>query len=59
MTKIGKTYSVKDLYGEAMKAMRQEMRSLKDKPLTKRESEQMDRLAKMISNEVLKDMGRV
>lgn len=59
MTKIDKTYSVKDLYNEAMKAMRKEMASLKNKPLTQKETEQVDKLAKLLSNEVLKDMGRV
>jgi len=61
MSKVGKIgkYSVKDLYAEAMRAMKKEMAGLKDKPLTEKETEQMDRLAKMLSNEVLKDMGRV
>lgn len=56
MTKVGKTskYSVKDLYAAARQAMVNEMKALKNKPLTPKETEKMDILAKMISNEVLK-----
>jgi len=56
---IQKTHTVKDVYTEAMRMMRKEMESFKKRPLTERETEQVEMLARKITSEQLKDMGVV
>ena len=56
---IQKTHTVKDVYTEAMRMMRKEMESFKKRPLTERETEQVEMLARKITSDQLKDMGVV
>lgn len=49
-------YTVADLYAEAAKMVREEMFSLKTKPVTPAEEEKIQALAKTISKTVLKEM---
>jgi hypothetical protein len=51
-----KTYTVADLYAEAARMVKQEMQSIKDRPLTAAEENKTKELAKLISNSVLKEM---
>jgi len=51
-----RTYTVADLYTEAAKMVREEMFSLKKKPLTMEEDKKLNDLAKVISKSVLKEM---
>ena len=48
--------TVADLYSEAAKLMKEEMAKLKKKPLSEKEAQMMEVLAKGISNSVLKEM---
>ena len=52
----GRTYTVKDLYLEAAKMVKDEMRGIKDQPLTQAEEIKMNEMARLISNTVLKEM---
>ena len=52
----GKTYTVGDLYAEATKVVKAEMQAVKKEPLTTEEEIKMEKLAKLISNTVLKEM---
>jgi len=54
--KIDKKYTVADLYTEAAKMVREEMFSLKAKPITPAEEEKIAALARTISKTVLKEM---
>jgi hypothetical protein len=54
--KRSKKYRVSDVYQEAAKMLKEEMHSLKNKPLTQSEEIKMKELAKLISNAVLKEM---
>jgi uncharacterized metal-binding protein len=56
--KIGsnKTFTVADLYSEAAKMVREEFGAMKNKPLTDLEKENIAKLARTISNSVLKEM---
>lgn len=56
---IQKTHTVKDVYSEAMRMMRKEMETFKKRPLTERETEQVEMLARKITSEQLKEMGVV
>jgi hypothetical protein len=51
-----KKYTVADVYGEASKMLRSEMSSIKNKPLTSEEALKMDKLGRLISKMVLKEM---
>jgi hypothetical protein len=51
-----KKYTVADLYSEAAKMVREEMFSLKNKPITPAEEGKINALAKTISQTVLKEM---
>jgi len=51
-----KTYSMKDVYSEAMKLMKEEVASLKKAPLTAEENLKMEQIAKAVSNQVIKEM---
>ena len=55
-----RTFTVKDLYTEAAKLVRQELKGLKsDGPLTSDEETKSDLLAKKLSQMVLKEMKLV
>lgn len=51
-----KKYTVADVYSEASKMLRSEMSSIKNKQLTSDEEQKMDKLGKLISKMVLKEM---
>jgi len=51
-----KTYSMKDVYAEAMKLMKEEVAGLKKAPLTEEENLKMEQIAKAVSNQVIKEM---
>lgn len=51
-----KTYTVADLYTEATHLVREEMSSVKKKPLTAAEETKIKELAKTISNSVLREI---
>ena len=51
-----KTYTVKDLYSEAMRYMKEEVQRMKKAPLTEAESLKLEQIAKTVSNEVVKEM---
>jgi len=51
-----KTYSMKDVYAEAMRYMKEEVASLKKAPLTEEENLKMEQIAKTVSNQVIKEM---
>ncbi len=59
--KIGSTqkYTVADVYREASSMLKNEMQGIKDKPLSKIEEAKMEKLAKLLSNNVLKEMNIV
>jgi len=60
MSKVGKKYTVGDVYGAATKMLKQEMTGLKKgQPLSKVEEANMEKLAKLLSNNVLKEMNIV
>jgi len=52
-----KTYTGKDVLLEAQRAMRRELEALQGRPLTKRENEQLDRVAQSLTVDALKNMG--
>jgi hypothetical protein len=54
--KTDKKYTVADLYSEAARLVREEMFSLKNRPVTPAEEEKIAALAKTISQTVLKEM---
>ena len=54
-----KTYSMKDVYREAMQLMRDEVMALKHAPLTQAEQAKLDDLAKTVANEVVNEMGDI
>ena len=51
-----KTYTVKDLYNEAIRFMKEEVRSMKKAPLTESESLKLEQIAKSVTHEVVKEM---
>jgi hypothetical protein len=51
-----KTYSMKDVYTEAIKFMKEEVASMKRAPLTEEENLKMEQIAKTVSNQVVKEM---
>jgi len=53
----GKTYTGKDVLLETQRAMRRELEALQGRPLTKRENEQLDRVAQSLTVDALKNMG--
>ncbi|MBU1027085.1 MAG: hypothetical protein KKA31_05070 [Candidatus Margulisbacteria bacterium] len=59
--KIGSTkkYTVADVYREASSLLKNEMQGIKNKPLSKTEEVKMEKLAKLLSNNVLKEMNIV
>lgn len=54
-----KKYTVADLYSEAARLVREEMQGIKNKPLFAEEEVKMEKLAKVISTTVLKEMKLV
>lgn len=56
-TQGNKTYTGKDVLLEAQRAMRRELEALQGRPLTKRENEQLDRVAQSLTVDALKNMG--
>jgi hypothetical protein len=56
MAAKSKKYKVSDLYQEANKMLKEEMQSLKNRPLTQSEEIKMKELAKILSKTVLKEM---
>ncbi len=54
--KSNKKYTVADVYREANRMLREEMQSIKKRPLTQSEEIKMKELSKVISNGVLKEM---
>lgn len=54
--KVSKKYTVADVYKEAAEMLRSEMRDIKRAPLTEKESQTMEVLARKLSNSVLKEM---
>jgi len=51
-----KKYTVSDVYQEANQMLKEEMQSLKNRPLTQSEEIKMKQLARVISKTVLKEM---
>lgn len=56
-TQGSKTYTAKDVLLEAQKAMRRELESMQGRPLTKKENDQLDRVAQSLTVDTLKNMG--
>ena len=54
--RVEKKFTVADVYQEAAKMLRQEMRALKQRELNKNEEVQTEKLARALSNNVLKEM---
>jgi len=50
------TYTVKDLYNEAIRFMKEEVQSMKKAPLTESESLKLEHIAKSVTHEVVKEM---
>ncbi|KAF0134720.1 MAG: hypothetical protein FD145_437 [Candidatus Saganbacteria bacterium] len=53
---VGQKYSMKDVYAEAIRFMKDEVKEMKKAPLTPAEDANLELLAKKVSNEVIKDM---
>ncbi len=51
-----KKYKVSDVYQEAARLLKDEMQSIKKRPLTASEEIKMKQLGKLLSNTVLKEM---
>ena len=51
-----KTYTMKDVYAEAMRYMKDEVQKMKKAPLSEEESLKLEQIAKTVSNEVVKEM---
>ena|GEM_PF-1658237 len=51
-----RTYNMQQLYSEAMKMLKAEVQGYKKAPLTPEENQKIERLAKAVSNEVVKEM---
>ncbi len=51
-----KTYSMSDLYTEAIRCMKEEVRKMKQAPLTQEENNKLEAIAKSVSHEVVKEM---
>jgi len=51
-----KTYTMKDVYAEAMRYMRDEVQRMKKAPLSDEESLKLEQIAKTVSNEVVRGM---
>jgi len=51
-----KTYTMKDVYAEAIRYMREEVQKMKKAPLTEAESLKLEQIAKTVSNEVIREM---
>ncbi|MDD5382761.1 MAG: hypothetical protein PHH60_03805 [Candidatus Margulisbacteria bacterium] len=51
-----KKYTVADVYSEADKMLKEEMQTIKNRPLTQSEEVKMTQLSKLISKMVLKEM---
>jgi len=51
-----KKYSVKDLYAEAVRYMRDEVQKFKGAPLTESENLKLEQVAKAVTHEVVKEM---
>lgn len=51
-----KKYTVADVYKEAFGLLNEEMQAIKKRPLNKTEEVKMDKLAKLLSQNVLKEM---
>jgi hypothetical protein len=54
--KVNRKYTVSDVYKEAGKMLKDEMQSMKRRPLSKTEEVKMQELAKALSQGVLKEM---
>ncbi|MBU0573044.1 MAG: hypothetical protein ABIJ26_00140 [Candidatus Margulisiibacteriota bacterium] len=52
-----RSYSVKDLYKVAMEEMKKEVKTMANRPLSDSEQQKLEELAKVLSNEVLDEMG--
>jgi hypothetical protein len=51
-----KTHTMQELYAEAIRQMKEEVRSLKKAPLTPEEDAKLELIAKSVSNEVVRRM---
>ena len=56
MAAKNKKYTVSDVYQEATKILKEEMQSIKKHPLSANEEIKMKELARLLSNNVLKEM---
>jgi hypothetical protein len=54
-----KKYTVADVYKEAQQLIQAEMLAMKQKPLTSEEEAKMQKLGRLISNMVLKEMKSI
>jgi len=54
--KEDKKYKVEDLYREANNMLKEEMQTIKQRPLSQTEEIKMKELARLLSNTVLKEM---
>ena len=54
--KANKKYRVSDVYQEATRMLKDEMQSMRKRPLTPSEEIKMKQLGKILSNTVLKEM---
>jgi len=51
-----RTYTMSDLYAEAIKYMKDEVQKMKKAPLTAEEDLKLEAIAKSVSHEVVKEM---
>jgi len=56
LSKVGKKYTVGDVYKEAAGMLKEEMQNMKKGELSKTEEIKMNELAKLLSKTVLKEM---
>lgn len=55
--KTTRTYTGKDVLLETQRAMRRELEALQGRPLTKKENDQLNRVAQGLTVDALKNMG--
>jgi hypothetical protein len=59
MTKITRKHTVKELFNKAEKIMKSEVEVLAKKQLTSSEGQKLDMVARLITKQILKEMGKI
>lgn len=59
MTKTARKHTVKELFDKAEKIMRSEVEVLAKKNLTSSEGQKLDIVARLITKQILKEMGKI